>query len=145
MLDALHNHAGVPLAYQPVIEDGTYDEIKACVFRVCSMRICEVALEDMEEECRAHSITCVASQRKWHYAQERHCVTVAEMRFQANEASANLQDFFLYLAKKYEFVYNRICLSRPISRIHDGRGEHAFVRSTGVTELEVEILWPYWT
>lgn len=148
LLDALHNHAGVPLTYQPVIEEGTHDDFKQCVFRVLSVRICEIELEDMIQECAEQHIVCSHQQREWRYAERRQCVTTVQMKFQTtSDTSLDLQEFFHYLSRKYHFGFNKICVSRPLRHIGVSRngiyepGRYA----PSLTELEVEILWHYWT
>jgi hypothetical protein len=148
MLDALENHAGVPLTYQHVIEEGSYEDFKQCVFRVLSVRICEIELDDMVQECAEQHIICSHQQREWRYAQHRQCVTTVQMRFQTtNNCSIDLQEFFHYLSRKYHFGFNKICVSRPARPISLSRSGiyDAAMYAPSQTELEVEILWRYWT
>jgi hypothetical protein len=138
----------IPVTYYPVIEEGDYDDFKACVFRVCACRVCEVALEDMVQECNEQGIRCYHQNREWKYS-DRQCVTTVQMRFEAtNDCRVDVQEFFRYLAGKYGFVYNRITMSRPRPvPISLGRGGYSdsYMYETRGIELEVEILWPYWT
>lgn len=145
--DALRHHAGVPLTYQPVIEEGTYDDFKACVFRVCSMRVCEVALEDMAEECREKGGDMRADQRRWNYAQDRRCVTSVEVRLEVKRGSVlshELDDFLSYLARKYGFHFNSLCVNHQRQRAEmigygDGRAHESSI------EVEMVLAWPFWT
>lgn len=148
LLDALYNHMSIPVTYYPVIEEGDYDDFKTCVFRVCACRVCEVALEDMVHECNEHHISLQHQNRQWKYS-DRQCVTTVEMRFEAhNDCSEDVQEFFRYLANKYGFVYNRITISRPRPTplsIGGGGFHDSYMYERRGVELEVEILWPYWT
>src|SRR4029077_6719059 len=74
LLAALHNHAGVPLEYHPLTEEGDYDDFKAVVFRALSQRICDVELDEMTQECAGQHVVCTYQQRQWRYAQRGQCV-----------------------------------------------------------------------
>lgn len=140
---ALAAHAGLPLAYQAVIEDGTYDQIKACIFRVLSYRVCEVAMEDIKAECHAQQIRCEMQHRQWNYFQSKTpmCVTTVCLMMSASSYDADIKDFLEYLAKKYEFRYNRMQLNRKSYTRLDN--DHVFLDPS--VEVEAEIMWPYWT
>lgn len=145
--DALRHHAGVPLAYQPVIEEGDYEDFKACVFRVCSVRVCEVALEDMAEECRAKGGAMRANQRRWNYSQEHRCVTSVEARIEVKRGSAlshELDDFLSYLARKYGFMFNKLCVNHQRERAEMLGYERGYYHE-GSIEVEMELVWPFWT
>ena len=142
MRTALEAHAGLPIAYQAVIEDGTYDQIKACIFRVLSYRICEVAMEDVKLECREHRITCEMHQREWKYFADPtpKCVTAVSVRM-VGTPDMDMQSFLEYLANKYGFRYNRMQTNRrAITQIDR---DHVFLDPS--VEIEAEIVWPYWT
>ena len=142
LLEALERHGGKPLYLQPVIEEGSYADFKACVFRVCSARVCEVALLDLERECCDRGINVNLQYRTWNYdcSGDHRCWTRVEMRMRlkadlaVDEAKAFLSD----LASKHGFVYNRIDIRKACSNM-DQYGLLSHV------EIEAEILWPYWT
>lgn len=147
---ALAAHAGVPLMYQPVIEDGDYADFKACVFRVCSLRACEVALEDIEGELVAKGARVQTQNRRWSYAPEHRCVTQWEMRLEfLPEAplAGELQEFLDYLCRKYDFQFNRVVVNRQRERLEmlDGMRRGGYADYQGNIQVELEILWPYWT
>lgn len=145
--EALSHHAGVPLAYQPVIEDGTYDDFKACVFRVCSVRVCEVALEDMAEECREKGGVMRAQQRHWNYSQEHRCVTSVEVRMEVKRGSPmshELDEFLSYLARKYGFLFNKLYVTHQRDRAEMIGYERGY-RHEGSIEVEMQLVWPFWT
>ena len=155
---SLEHLAGVPLALQPVVEDGTYDEIKACVFRVLSYRVCEVAMEDIVVECRAQDINCTVARRQWQYAQGPlpKLFTTVDMRMTMDN-HPDIQDFLEYLARKFNFRYNRIsvnrkrCTQSPLKKVQGVGQSGAVDKPTDYlfldpsTEVEAEIVWPYWT
>lgn len=141
---SLEHLAGVPLALQPVVEDGTYDEIKACIFRVLSYRICDVAMEDITDECRAQGIKCQFQRREWKYFQTPApslCTTV-QMNLNMDRHD-NINGFLEFLARNYNFRYNRMavnhrqCTQSPINA--------AYVFLDPSIEVDAEIVWPYWT
>jgi hypothetical protein len=141
LLNQLQAHAEVPKAYHPVIEDGTYDEFKECIFRVCSLRGCEVLLADFEAECRGLGIELQLQRRHWFYARNTRCLTMVEVRMLFGRTPVeDLESFLDYLSRRYEFVYNRLCVS------HARRSSMAMRDYAGVTEVEVsaELTWPYW-
>lgn len=145
--EALSRHAGVPMAYQPVVEEGSYDDFKACVFRVCSVRVCEVALEDMAEECREKGGVMRAQQRRWNYSQDRHCVTSVEVNMEVKRGSVlshELDDFLSYLARKYGFLFNKVCVNYQRERAEMIGYERGYYHE-GSIAVEMELVWPYWT
>jgi len=149
--EALAAHAGVPLMYQPVIEDGNYEDFKACVFRVCSIRVAQVALEDIEHELREKGVGVQTQQRRWSYALEHQCVTNTEMRLDVPRESPlvvnnELQQFLEYLASKYDFKFNRLVVSYQRERLEmleAARGGYADY--AGNISVELELMWLYWT
>lgn len=147
LLNELQIHAEVPKAYHPVIEDGTYDELKECVFRVCSIRVCDILLEDLEAECRAIGIEIQLHRRRWYYARNVRCMTAVELRLgfhRQHRVMDDLQGFLQYLSRKYEFVYNR--LSTSYCRVPPVEGRYNFEYDYGQTvEVCAELTWPYWT
>lgn len=141
--DALKHHAGVPLAYQPVIEEGSYDDFKACVFRVLSIQCCEIALDEMAEECREKGGVVRSHQRRWNYAQEARCVTSVEVYMEVKRGSVlshELDSFLSYLARKYGFMFNKLFVSHSRQR-PDERGYHY----ESAIEVQMELVWPFWT
>jgi len=148
MLSQLRHHAAVPAAYQPVIEDGTYDEFKECVFRVCSLRVCEILLADFEAECRGLGVELQLHQRRWFYAQNVRCLTMVEARMRlgrGHQVMEDLESFLAYLSKRYEFVYNRLCISHSRPSPTDMGGYYAYVHAWEGVEVSAELTWPYWT
>jgi hypothetical protein len=145
--EALTAHAGVPLMYHPVIEDGSYEDFKACVFRVCSVRACEVALEDMDQECREQGGIMRSQHRRWNYAPEHRCVTSIEIQMEVKRGSRlshELEDFLSYLARKYGFVYNRVTINHQRERAEMAGYERGYHHESSLG-VEMEIVWPYWT
>lgn len=134
---------GIPAAAYPVIEEGTYDDFKACAFRVCAGMAYEVALSDMTCECHDHGIRLDSQRRKWDYG-EHNCVTVVQLRMAVSrECAIDIKDFFDYLSKKYGFVYSHLSLTQQGYR-RDHLYENCGIIQEVRTELEVEIMWPYW-
>lgn len=146
LLKALATHAETPPAYQPVIEEGTYDEFKACVFRVCSFRVCEVALENMRAEIEQRGIRCEMNRRDWKYVQQQamRCVTVVEIRLEADAEKAEaIKDVIAYLSRAYEFQFSKQNYQTYRERDLNNNNSGYFTPVRIVVELE--IMWPYWT
>lgn len=140
------HHAGTPLKYQPVIEEGTYDDFKACVFRVCSSRALQVSMEEVKEECYRNKVTCEFYDYLWGYdspAERRapsRLVTSVQVRMVFNEPSQlSVDDFLKHLMNSHEFAVSRLCKSYAGHRI-----DHGFAYRDKSVEVEMEITWPYW-
>lgn len=145
--EALTAHAGIPMMYQPVIEEGGYEDFKACVFRVLSVRVCEVALEDMEQECREKGGIMRSQHRRWNYAPERRCVTSIEIQMEVKRGSPmshELEEFLSYLARKYGFFYNKVTINHQRERAEMAGYERGYHHESNLG-VELEIAWPYWT
>lgn len=143
MRDALTRHtAGLPLSLQPIIEDGTPEEIKACIFRALSGRTCEIWLEDIAVECSRHGFKCEVYGRQWSYQQTTalKCVTSAQVRFVTTNAEVDIEEFMAFLSTCFEFRYNRLRVNRrKCTQIDFDR-----VILDPSIEVEAEIMWPYW-
>ena len=142
--DALTHHAGLPLEYQPIIEEGTYDDFKDCIFRACSLRACEVRLEDMRAEFGERKIRFAHQQRHWKYALERQCVTAVEVQLMfctGDMGTEQVTDFLEFMAKKYGFRYNRLSVNHKACTVLNNN----YVTFDPSVEVDMEIVWPYWT
>lgn len=146
LYEALKDHAQLPLALQPVIEDGSEDEIKACVFRVLSYRACEVMLDDMRSELHEKGIKAMFQRRTWNYHQSAprvaalKCMTVVEAHLTIDEPSPDAHDFLMKMADRYGYRYVRFSATRKAATCIGG-----FAYLEPSTEIEAQLVWPYWT
>ena len=147
MRDTLAHRQMTPPAYLPVMEDGTYDEIKECVFRVCSIRVCQVKLEDMQDELRGMKIRCQVQERKWMYQSSVARMlgaTVVQVQLQiirGDTPNLEIESLLQYLSRTYGFKYNRCSVNRKAAT----RIDHQYATLDPSIEVEMEITWPYWT
>jgi len=146
--DVLSSHAGVP-HYQSLIEEGTYDDFKACVFRACAHRAYEVCLGDMRLDLSGRRIEFDFHQRCWCYGQHNRCVTTVEARlvFCASERlnSEKVTEFLADMAIKYGYSYNRLAVNHKAytALSHRASRSHLTMLDPSV-EVEMEIVWPFW-
>lgn len=155
MREALERHAGrLPLAYQPVIEEGNYEDFKACVFRVCSDRAVEVIMKDLEQECYDKGIATRAAQRTWNYSPDTgmRCVTCVHLVMTIpRPEKVDVREYLAYLADKYGYTYNRMTVNtsrgdRPLRIRMDGLMavmDDGMYREPTVS-VEAELVWPQW-
>ena len=143
---ALQHHVGTPLKYQPVIEEGTYDDFKACVFRVCSSRALQVSMEDVKAECQRNQVTCEFYEYLWGYLAPRQLVTSVQVRMVFKEPMPlAVEDFLKQLANSHDFTINKLCQNFTGHRVEGLRYGHGFRAFRDTTlEVEMEITWPYW-
>lgn len=150
LLRTLATHAETPPAYQAVIEEGTYDDFKACVFRVCSFRVCEVSLDNMRAEIEQRGIRCEMNHRNWKYVQQQamRCVTVVEIRLEADaERCEGIKEFVDYLSRAYEFQFSKhhFQMYRERDSVNSGAAIGFGYCTPARIVVELEIMWPYWT
>lgn len=140
---ALASHNALPLTYHRVIEEGTYDDFKECIFRVCADRIFGIMMEDLAGDCHSDGIRCIVSGRTWEYASPLACFTKATMHMTIEQAviqTIEINDYLKSLAARYGFVYNRMQTNHKAHRIlPDG-----YAMVAPVMEVDAEIVWPYW-
>lgn len=144
MLKALSTHAGVPERYRPVVEEGTYDDFKACVFRVCSYQICEVMLEDMKEDCLRVGFGCLWQHRQWVYEDESRLATRTELTLTGIPISdVDVGRFLKGLASTYGFEYANLTVNRNREVAVRSGGFYSCDRREK-QEIQLEIMWPCW-
>jgi len=144
--EALAHHAGAPAQYQPVIEEGTYEDFKTCAFRVLSNRACEIAFEDMDQEFREKGGVMRKHNLRWAYAPEHRCVTAVEVLLEVKRGSPlahELDEFLSYQARKYGFQFNRIVVNHQRERAEMIGYERGYYHEANIV-VEMEILWPFW-
>lgn len=156
MREALQRHAGqLPLAYQPVIEQGGYDDFKDCVLRVCSDRAVEVIMNDMEQECCANGIALRVASRTWNYTQQvkMRCVTCVHVAMTIPRLErVDVKEYLAYLSEKYGFTYNRLsvdtsrgerhCLRVRLDSLMQVMDDGLYREPT--VNVEAELVWPQW-
>lgn len=136
---SLQHHAGTPLKYQPVIEEGSYDDFKACVFRVCSSQAMKVSMEEVKEECQRNRVSCEFYDYLWGYLPHR-LVTSVRVRMVFTEPSQlSVEDFLKHLMNSHDFTINRLCKNYTAHRL-----DHNVAYRDNRVEVEMEITWPYW-
>ena len=147
LLNVLWGRRGISPAAYPIIEEGSYDDFKACVFRACAGIAHDVAMRDMMEEFYAHGIYMDAQPRQWDYFAGG-CVTKTHLLLElkreglaealAGKTAVPVCELFERVALKHGFVYTPLALSAR-RRAYD-----AYDGTSDTMMLTTEIMWPAW-
>ena len=141
----------------PVIEDGNYDQTKACIFQVLSLWCFDVMMEDLMQdfadagfESRRHNMN-----RRWVYIQscpdaDRPVVTEVEVTFCRNQNGwdGDIHHLLCRLARKYGFRYDKVTYDGRIQRLVIDRGNpmagNLYYQNNAPEELSIRLLFPLW-
>lgn len=115
-----------PLHTMTVIEEGTYDDFKACAFRVCSMMAFKVTMDALATDLFNEGLRVTGTNsdhRQWSYCHIdswRGMVTAVEMSMElVTTQRPEIRAIFDSLGAHYGFIYDRLEVthgsrSRPI-------------------------------
>lgn len=137
-----------PACVRPVLEEGTYAEIKQCVFDVCSVMAGNVMLESIVDYfCTLKVPAGVSYERPvWSYAcgsTSPKTVTVVQVCV-TGTLETSLEAHLAWLGREYGFGVTDFFQKTDVgfgSSIH----RHGRLGISSRTTTDFKIFWPYWT
>lgn len=153
----LKSHYGQqPLHTLPVIEDGTYADFKACVFRVCALRAFEVLMDDLSVDLATAGLRMQVIgpgyRRRWCYKQDDNgngLVTEVELMMEiVTRTEINVETILYRLGGLYGFIFDRLSVDRRSASIRVSSELGRDYCMTGKFQpptVKVRLLWSMWT
>lgn len=146
----------LPEYLMPVIEDGNYDQTKACVFQVLSLWCFDVMMEDLMEDfahagfqSRRHTMN-----RRWAYIQncpdaDQLIATEVDVTFwiDPNGCRSEIHLVVERLARKYGFRCDKVTYDGRIQRLNLDRNDPMagnMYYQNAPEELSMRLLFPFW-
>jgi hypothetical protein len=140
-----------------VLEEGTYDDFKACVFRVCALMAFGVLMDDLSLDLATAgfrlfiSAGSLGSHRRWCYKQDdsgRGLVTEVELTMEiVTRTKIDVEAILYRLGSLYGFIFDRLSIDRrsESSRISDAHGTAYVIGKFVPPTVKVRLLWSMWT
>ena len=138
----------VPAHRIGLIEDGTYTEIKDCIFRALAYWIMDVAIDDMLIDIIKTGISAhIEHKRQWMFGSphemSRNPITelVVSMQVSSNCSPPDISRLVRDLQERYGFLLDSYSTDRRSCHIDAQRG---YVYLDGSQSIQLNIRWPYW-
>ncbi len=143
-----------PAHTRPVIEEGTYADFKACVFRVCALMAFDVMMDRLGDDLYREGLRIINSgheHRRWCFKQDDHgngCVTTVELVMEiVTPNPIDVEGIFNRMGSLYGFIYDQLSVDRRSTPLRiDGRfGERYTAYRAQPPSVTVRFLWSQWT